>query len=60
MRSSLLGTIGSFLGDIGRANEAVRTYERLSALSDGALAARGLKRTDLVATAYDRAFGGSR
>jgi len=56
MRSKLLAGIGNLIGDLGRANAALNTYERLNALSDAGLARRGLKRADLPAEAFRRSF----
>ena len=56
MKTSIFTQIGNFFGDLQRAHAATRAYERLSALSDERLAARGLKRTDIVAVAFDEAF----
>lgn len=56
---SVLSRIGTFLGDIGRASAAVRTFERLEAMSDARLAARGLRRSDIAAAALKTAFGRS-
>ena len=56
MRNSFLNSISGFFGDVARANEAARTYDRLSAMSDVSLAARGLKRGNLAAAAYSAAF----
>jgi hypothetical protein len=57
MKPSILIRIGAFFGDIGRANAAVRTYERLDAMSDERLAARGLTRVGLVSASFDASFG---
>ena len=51
MNASFFTRIGTLFGDIGRANDAVRIYERLDAMSDRQLAARGLRRGDIVAAA---------
>jgi hypothetical protein len=53
---NVLNRIGSFFGDIARANSAVRNYQRLDAMSDRALAARGLKRDELASVVYAVAF----
>ena len=55
-KRNILSSIGEFFGDIGRANHAAATYERLNAMSDERLAARGLKRGDIVAAAFEAAF----
>mgnify|MGYP000445098925 CR=1 FL=1 len=52
----ILATIGAILGDVGRAQEAARTYDKLNALGDERLAARGLNRDDLVTTVFGKAF----
>lgn len=57
MRNTLLNTIGSFIGDIGRARSAALTFDRLNAMSDRALADRGLARSDLAAEAFRQGFG---
>jgi hypothetical protein len=57
MKNSVLSRIGELFGDLGRSRAARDTYLRLDALSDRALAARGLKRTDLAAKAVTDAFG---
>lgn len=40
--------IGNFLTQLGENNHRVREVERLNAMSDEALAARGLRREDIV------------
>ena len=55
-KRSILTSIGDIFGDIRRANHATATYERLSAMSDERLAARGLKRGDIAAAAFETAF----
>ena len=57
-KRTLFSSIGSFFGDIGRANEAVRTYNRLDAMSDERLASRGLERRSIAAAAFESAFFG--
>jgi uncharacterized protein YjiS (DUF1127 family) len=57
MSRNIFQQIGSFFGDIGRSNQAVRTYERLNAMSDQQLATLGHNRADVVAAAYRAAFG---
>ena len=57
MKNSILTRIGAVFGDIGRANAAVRAYERLNAMTDERLAARGLTRADVVSAALDASFG---
>jgi uncharacterized protein YjiS (DUF1127 family) len=49
--SGLVAGIFSLLGSVAAAREAARVYAELDALSDTALAARGLKRTDIAAVA---------
>jgi uncharacterized protein YjiS (DUF1127 family) len=51
-----LDPIVNLFGDIGRARHAVSEYERLNRLSDGALAARGISRSDLPAMAFKAGF----
>ena len=55
-RNGVLANIGDLLADVGRARRAAATYERLSAMSDAALRARGLERTDLASAALEDAF----
>jgi hypothetical protein len=54
---SILRTIGTLFGDLGRARAALQTYERLNAMRDSRLNARGLARDDLAATSFNRHFG---
>lgn len=49
-------TVATFFGDLTRASEAAATYQRLSHLSDEALAKRGLTREELPAHAFRTAF----
>lgn len=56
MKTRIFGQLGALLGDIGRAHAASRAYERLSAMCDERLAARGLARGDIAAAAYREAF----
>lgn len=48
--------IATFFGDLARASEAAATYQRLSNLSDSALAKRGLKREDLARHVFATVF----
>jgi|GEM_PF-5147272 len=57
-RNGVFSQIGALFGDIGRARNAVSQYERLSALSDNALKARGLSRGDLPGFVFEKSFGG--
>ena len=57
MKTTIFDQIGTLLGDIGRAHAASRAYERLSAMSDERLAARGLSRSDIAAAAFREGFG---
>ncbi len=50
------GAVATFFGDLTRASEAAATYQRLSHLSDEALAKRGLTREELPAHAFRAAF----
>lgn len=49
--SGLVSGLFALFGSIADAREAARVYAELDALSDAALAARGLKRTDIAAVA---------
>lgn len=44
---SIFGPVGLLFGDFARAREAYSNYERLSGMSDAALARHGLARTDI-------------
>ncbi|HQZ12300.1 MAG TPA: hypothetical protein PK286_05385 [Devosia sp.] len=48
----------TFFADLARAKRARDAYIRLDALSDTTLAARGLKRGDLVAKAFEEGARG--
>lgn len=54
---NVFGPVGALLGDFGRARRAAATYERLSRLSDDALARRGLTRGEVPLAAYRAGFG---
>lgn len=56
-RHNALDAISGFFGDIGRARRASNVYSDLSNMSDAALRARGLSRTDIARHAFDTAFG---
>ena len=56
MKTNLLTYIGGLIGDIDRAHAASRNFERLSAMSDERLAARGLTRADIARVAFTDAF----
>ncbi|RUT30310.1 hypothetical protein EMQ25_13450 [Arsenicitalea aurantiaca] len=56
-RTGFINNVSTFFGDIGRARRAAYTFERLNAMSDGALAARGMRRDELASVAYKQAFG---
>lgn len=47
-RPSFFARFDAFFTDISRARACASEYEHLSGLSDDQLAARGLRRTDLV------------
>lgn len=57
---SFTRSLTDFLGDIGHARHTFATYSRLSRLSDGQLARRGLTRQDIPQAAYRRAGLGDR
>jgi len=59
-RHNALDAISGFFGDIGRARHASHLYSDLSSMSDAALRARGLDRTELARHAFDTAFSKGR
>ena len=51
-----LSAVAGFFADLQRASEAAANYQRLSHMSDAALAQRGLTRESLPKVAYEMAF----
>jgi uncharacterized protein YjiS (DUF1127 family) len=51
-------SLASFIGDINRAQAAASTYATLDAMSDDALASRGLARTDIARQALKHLVDG--
>lgn len=49
--------LAAFFGALSRAQAAAADYERLSALSDAALAREGLTRPDIARRVMERHFG---
>lgn len=52
-----LARFHAFFADLARAKRARDTYLRLDALSDTSLSERGLERGQLVAKAFEEAYG---
>lgn len=55
-RHNAIDAISGFFGDIGRARHASHLYSDLSNMSDAALKAKGLDRSDLARHAFNTAF----
>jgi hypothetical protein len=58
MSNRVFDNLAGFFGDVGRARAASSLYSELAGLSDEALKARGLSRSDLPRYAFDKAFTG--
>ncbi len=54
-QNRFVNQIAGFLGDIGRAHAAAAYYREMSTLSDAALKARGLSRSELATKAFEHA-----